>query len=404
MKLSVAILSFFISLITYGNPWYQKFDFTGDARHRSTAFSIGTEGYIGLGHINSAVDVEYDDFWKYNPASNSWSQIANFPDGKCYHAAAFVINGKAYVGTGRKEDGSYSKRFFEYNPLTNSWTAIADLPGVARRGAVCFSVNGKGYCGTGQTTSGYSTDFYQYDPSNNQWTICANFPGIARTSAVAFAIGDFGYLGTGDSNSGSTNDFYQYNPSSNQWIQKAQVGPSTRQEACGFVVNGKGYIGTGDDYSSGNNFSDFWEYNPINETWTQIEDFSGTARRYLVGLTIGSRAYVGTGTNGTNFKDFWMFDRNLSLLEKKLESVNLSIYPNPCAESCLFDFHDRLNEYELAQLNIQLVSLDGSVKVNHKVSTNQTKIDTKHLKSGCYLYSIESDHFPLKTGQLIIVN
>src|SRR5574343_1480 len=404
MKLFLSIVSLLVGITTNANPWYQKFDFPGDARHRATGFSIGTDGYIGLGHINSVVDIEYEDFWKYDPASNSWSQIANFPDGKCFHATAFVINNKAYVGTGRKEDGSYSKHFYEYDPLTNTWTPKADLPGAARRGAVSFSIGGKGYCGTGQTTSGYSTDFYEYNPTTNQWIARANFPGIPRTSAVAFSIGDFGYLGTGDSNSGSTNDFYQFNPASNQWIAKPMVGPVTRQEACGFAVNGKGYIGTGDDYSSGNNYPDFWEYNPATETWTQIEDFAGTARRYLVGLTIGNRAYVGTGTNGTNFKDFWMFDRNLSLIEQKLENIEFSIFPNPCTTYCLFDFKKCLSEQELKTLQMRLISSEGKEILQTTVSANTTKVETESLKAGIYIYSIESDHYPIKTGQLIIAN
>src|SRR5574343_29674 len=356
MKLFLSIVSLLVGITTNANPWYQKFDFPGDARHRATGFSIGTDGYIGLGHINSVVDIEYEDFWKYDPASNSWSQIANFPDGKCFHATAFVINNKAYVGTGRKEDGSYSKHFYEYDPLTNTWTPKADLPGAARRGAVSFSIGGKGYCGTGQTTSGYSTDFYEY------------------------------------------------NPTSNQWIAKPMVGPVTRQEACGFAVNGKGYIGTGDDYSSGNNYPDFWEYNPATETWTQIEDFAGTARRYLVGLTIGNRAYVGTGTNGTNFKDFWMFDRNLSLIEQKLENIEFSIFPNPCTTYCLFDFKKCLSEQELKTLQIRIISLDGKQVLQTTVSANTTKVETESLKAGIYIYSIESDHYPIKTGQLIIAN
>jgi N-acetylneuraminic acid mutarotase len=404
MKSIVSICFVFIGLISYANPWYQKFDFAGDARHRATAFSIGTEGYIGLGHINSGVDVEYEDFWKYDPATNAWSQIANYPEGKCFHATGFVIGLKAYVGTGRLENGTYSKHFYEYDPLINVWTPKADLPGVARRGAVSFSIGGKGYCGTGQTTSGYSTDFYEYNPITDQWIARANFPGIARTSAVAFSIGDFGYLGTGDSNSGSTNDFFQFNPASNQWISKPTVGTVTRQEACGFAVNDKGYIGTGDDYSSGNNYSDFWEYNPTTESWLQIDDFAGTARRYLVGLTIGNRAYVGTGTNGTNFKDFWMFDRNLSLIEQKIENLEFSIFPNPCSNYCIFDFKNKLSEEELATLNIRLTSVDGKEIFQKDVSSNTTKVDTELIKAGIYLYSIESDHYPIKTGQLIITN
>jgi hypothetical protein len=43
-------------------------------------------------------------------------------------------------------------------------------------------------------------------------------------------------------------------------------------------------------------------------------------------------------------------------------------------------------------------------KINENVSSNQTKIDTKQLRYACYRCSIEFDHFPIKTGQLIIAN
>jgi hypothetical protein len=43
-------------------------------------------------------------------------------------------------------------------------------------------------------------------------------------------------------------------------------------------------------------------------------------------------------------------------------------------------------------------------KINENVSSNQTKIDKDHLRYACYCYSIELDHFPIKTGQLIIAN
>lgn len=404
MKLRAALFFSLFGFSAFANPWYQRADFMGDARHRSTAFSIGNEGYIGLGHINSGIDVEYEDFWKYDPASNAWTQIANYPEGRCYHATGFVIGSKAYVGTGRLENGNYSNHFYEYNPLTNTWTPIADYPGGPRRGAVSFTVGGKGYCGTGQTTSGYSTDFYEYNPTNNQWIPRMSLPGVPRTSAVAFSIGAFGYVGTGDSNSGSTNDFFQFDPSANQWIAKPTVGTLTRQEACAFSVNGKGYIGTGDDFSSGNNYPDFWEFDPTTETWTQIEDFAGTARRYLVAFTIGNRAYVGTGTNGTNFKDFWMFDRNLSLIEQKIENLDFSIFPNPCSNYCMFDFKNCLSEQELTCLQIRIISMEGKEILQKSVSANNTNIDTEFMKAGIYLYSIESNQFPVKTGQLIIVN
>lgn len=397
------LLSYCILFLNaFGQPWFEKANYGGEARHRTSTFTIGNEGYLGLGHINSGVDVEFEDFWKYDPASDSWSQIANYPEGRCYHAVSFTIGTKAYVGTGRLENGTYSKKFFCYDPLFNSWTPIADLPGLARRGSVAFTVNGKAYVGTGQTTSGYSADFYEYNPLINIWTVKANFPGPPRTSSVAFSIGNFGYVGTGNTNMGSTNDFYQYNPVTNVWVLKAPVGPTSRQEAVGFAVNGLGYIGTGDDFSSGNNYSDMWEYDPTLNTWVLIEEFAGTARRYLSAFVIDSRAYAGTGTNGTNFRDFWMFDQILSVLKRKMEHIEIVVYPNPSSEVITFDLNSIPDFVKVQNITCSVYSLSGQLISQNSFEENQLKMNVSKLNSGIYYYQLQHEGESFKAGKLMV--
>lgn len=397
------LLSFCVLYLSaFGQPWFEKANYGGEARHRTSTFTIGDDGYLGLGHINSGVDVEFEDFWKYDPASDSWSQIANYPEGRCYHAVSFSIGNKAYVGTGRLENGTFSKKIYCYDPLFNSWTQIADLPGLARRGSVAFTINGKAYVGTGQTTSGYSADFYEYNPTTNIWTAKAMFPGAVRTSSVAFSIGNFGYVGTGNTNMGSTNDFYQYNPATNTWVAKAPVGPTTRQEAVGFAVNGLGYIGTGDDFSSGNNYSDMWEYDPTLNTWVLIEEFAGTARRYLSAFVIGSRAYAGTGTNGTNFRDFWMFDQILSVLKRNLDHVEIVVFPNPSSEKIVFDLNSIPEFVDVKNISCSIYSLSGELLAQKQFENKQLQLNVNDLNSGVYFYKLQHQNEPFKTGKLIV--
>jgi N-acetylneuraminic acid mutarotase len=369
-------------------PWFELPNFMGDARHRATSFSVGNKGYMGLGHINSVVDILYDDIWEFDPASNAWTQKASFPLGPAYHSTAFVIEDKAYVGTGRITGGTYSKKFYEFDPQQNLWTPIADLPGNARRGAVAFTINGKGYVGTGQTTAGYASDFYCYNPSSNSWTPIVPLPGAARTSSVAFSIGSIGYVGTGSTSSGSTNDFYAYDPANNQWQVKANVGPTSRQEAMGFALNGKGYIGTGDDYSSGNNYGDVWEYDPLTNIWVQIQDFAGTARRYLTAFTIGTRAYAGTGTNGTNFKDFWMFDQVLSTIYSQLNQVDINCYPNPVNDILTIGFNDLPEFIDLKDLTFDLADMNGKIISTAAFAEGSIQFDCSALPSGNYTLKI----------------
>jgi hypothetical protein len=288
-----------------------------------------------------------------------------------------------------------------YDATLNTWTAIAVFPGAARRGAVAFTVNGKGYVGTGQSGAGYTSDFFEYNPGTNSWAPKAALPATPRTSSIGFAIGNYGYVGTGDSNSGSTNDFYRYDPATNTWTVRASVGLVTRQEACGFAVNGKGYIGTGDDYSSGNNYGDFWEYDPLTDQWIQIPDFDGTARRYLCSFVIGNRAYVGTGTNGTNFRDFWLYDKILGLLQEQMLNVDPVVYPNPTTDHVTIDIKNLPEGVSSDQLDVQIIDLTGKLYSNESFVGTKANVDSKELPNGVYMIRLNYSGEPFYTTKII---
>ena len=185
--------------------WTQRASVPASGRHRAVAITIGNRGYAGLGHINAVTDILYDDWWEYDPGTNTWTQKANFPPGPRMHAAAFAIGNYGYVGTGRDNSFTEKNDLYKYDPSTNSWTLLAPMPTVARRGAVAFAVNGKGYIGTGD----YSTDFWEYDPVANSWIQLVDFSGSARRYMSCFALGSRGYgvFGTSGTN---YNDLWEY--------------------------------------------------------------------------------------------------------------------------------------------------------------------------------------------------
>jgi len=388
---------------SFANGWTQKADFSGVARHRATGITIGNKAYIGLGHYNGGgSNVLFNDWWEYDPASNSWSQKADYLGGDCYHAAGFTIGNYGYVGTGRTSvfGSTLVKNFYKYDPSTNSWSSIADFGGSARRGAVAFTVNDFGFVGTGETNSGRSKSFYKYDPNTDSWTQVTSLPGASRTSAVGFSIENSGYVGTGNTSSGSTNDFWEYKASTDQWIQRADCSPITRQESAGFHVNGKGYILTGDDFSSGNNFKDMWEYEPATNTWIQIADFPGTARRYLTAFSFGNYAYAGLGTNGTNFQDFWIFDESLSAIKEHLNDIELNVFPNP--SSGVINFNINGVGDVLEKIDLTIYSSIGQKVESSKIVTGKNQIDLSLLNKGIYFYTLSYEGTSLKSGQLIL--
>ena len=402
MRLAVLFLFFFINLNCFAGGWIQKADFGGAARHRTTMLAIGNKIYTGLGHYNGAgPNILFDDWWEYDPSTNAWTQKADYLGGNCYHATGFTMNNIAYVGTGRTSASGSTlvKNFYKYDPVTNVWTEITSFLGVGRRGSVSFVIGDYAYVGTGESNGGVLGSFYQFDPLNESWTQIASLP-FGRTSAVGFSIGDFGYVGTGDLNSGSSNDFWQYDPILDTWTQKANVGPQPRREAMGFALNGRGYLGTGGAVSSGTSFSDMWEYTPATDSWIQIEDFSGTARRYFAATTLNGFAYASLGTNGTNFKDLWLFDQTLSQIERSLEKIDLIAYPNPSSDHVDFNVNWPTS-IDLEKIQLQIVNSLGEIVFSSPWSELNT-VETESWNAGQYIYSIIYDNDVVKSENIII--
>jgi len=154
------------------NVWTIKGFFGGGPRIDPVSFSIGSKAYVGTGLDGATFK---DDFWEYDPTQGSlgtWTQKADFAGGNRAEAAGFSIGTKGYVGIGRVAyDTSVSVNdFWEYDPATNTWTQKANFGGTARSAAVGFSIGLRGYIGTGIPTGvvtadgGMYRDFWEYCP------------------------------------------------------------------------------------------------------------------------------------------------------------------------------------------------------------------------------------------------
>lgn len=381
--------------------WYQKAHVGGDARHRCTGFAIGNKGYYGGGHVNSGATINYKDYWEYDPATNSWTQIADFGGGLRYHSSAFVIDDAAYVGGGEDESSNYTADFWKYVPEVNTWFPISDFPGTPRRGGTAFTIDGIGYYGTGQSVEGYHFDFYSYNPLTDEWAPIADFIGEQRNATVSFVLNDKAYVGTGHIEGAAVNDFYEYDPATNVWTAKANVGGSIRQDAMAFAIDGKGYIGTGND-NEGTDFGDIWEYDPAADTWTQIEDFGGQKRRYAVTFVIENIAYLGGGTDGTNFKDFWAYAPTVSIIENELAKLELAIYPNPAIDIIYIKYPVMSAIQE--KLNLSITDLSGRVIYQFNQWNGQLVLNKNEIGNGVYFANLSFDGQLFMSRKFIFTN
>ena len=114
-------------------------------------------------------------------------------------------------------NGLYLKDLWKYDTATDSWTQKANYPGKAQIAAFAFTIADLAFFGTGGDST-YKTynDFWKYDPQTDSWIKKDSFGGGTRWAAVAFSIGNKGYVGTGDTTSVAygTNDFWTYTPDS----------------------------------------------------------------------------------------------------------------------------------------------------------------------------------------------
>ncbi|MDQ3047334.1 MAG: hypothetical protein M3R27_07280 [Bacteroidota bacterium] len=242
------------------NTWTRISDFPGSARVRGSAFSIGTKGYVTTGS-NLGGPGFCNDLWEYDQLTDVWTQKADPPFNPRTYATGFAIGNKGYIGTGDTTDSGsgavdYVRDFWEYDPASDSWIQIPDFPGVGKAPAVGFSIGNKGYFGTGnqEISDMASSDFWEYDPASQEWTPKADLP-TPKCGATGFSVLGKGYIGTGVTTSAYTNDFYEYDPGNDLWTRVADLTGPTRKHAVAFTIGSKGYAGTG-------NYDDFYEFDP----------------------------------------------------------------------------------------------------------------------------------------------
>jgi N-acetylneuraminic acid mutarotase len=245
-------------------------------RERATAFSVGGNGYVGLGYNrnNSGVAQQLNTFWKYDPAANKWTQLKDFPGGRRYNVVSVGIGENGYLGTGY--DGtSWFGDFWKYTPGTDTWTEIVSYAGDKREGASAFILNGKMMLAGGKNNGLYISDLWEFDPATTTWTSrtpatndedYSDFKvAVRRSNAVFFGFNNYGYMALGASPS-LTLSIYELDPTTYKWTQRSNFEGSVRQNAIWFITGGKAYVGLGEAGSQ--YYDDIWEWRPLDESST----------------------------------------------------------------------------------------------------------------------------------------
>ena len=343
-----------------------------------------------MGHINSGPlgEIYYDDFWEYDPSSDSWSQIANYPGLPGCGPVSFVIDGFAYVGAYETDPSVNTTDFYRYDPTSNSWNAISPVPtGMSDMSA--FAIDGKGYYLDG--TTGW---LIQYDPGTDSWVYHSAPPEYIYNSAATFVIDNQAYFVSYGPIT------LRFDPAFNTWEYLPPFPGTAFYGFNGFAVHGKGYVIGGyawDEFGGYEATKEFWEFDPATSSWIQREDFPGSKRRVACAFTINDIAYYGLGTNGTNFNDLWAF--SLLLSDDKLPTEDIPApYPNQFGQSVTFNIGDSFTN----TATLLLYDGTGRVVASKEFTDPELLFERGDLESGTYFYKITSSSEVLKSGKLVL--
>ncbi len=394
MRLVVLLLFFPFAVFGQYNTWTKLNDVGMGKRERATGFSIGSLGYL-CGGLDTA-EVIHKDLWAYDPQTDAWTQKADLPGAARRDAVSFVIDNYAFVGSGMDSisgpTGTTLKDFWRYNPSTNSWSTVADFPGAGGNGvyfATGFAVGGKGYlCGGKTGPNLYSNQLWEYKPSNNQWIQRANFPGGVRYQMLSFVVGNKAYVGMGTDQNIFKKDVYCYDPGANNWQTIAPFPGYERGSASTFSLEDRGFVCLG---NNGGLLTDLIEYNPKTDTWTLRAAYGGSERKSAISFVIDNKAYVGTGKGYSGKKDSWYVyaPSNYAALEELEASIQ--IYPNPVVSQLnISGIRGKIKDFTIYNTSGRKLL---SVELNN---SHEESIDISALETGVFILS-----FRLEDGQVL---
>jgi len=391
MRLTKFVSLFFwlpVGMLNAQDYWLQKDTVNGPPKADASSFVIGNRAYIVAG----TDEFEYKrKMYSYRADQDDWDDEVSLGgeqgaglDRIGAVSFSLEIDGqtKGYVCMGQTQTIGFMDDLWEYDRNTEAWTQKANFIGAPRRESVSFVIENKAYVGTGNSAQGLTNDFYCYDPVFNTWTQISDFTGTPRQAAVAFSMDSYGFIGTGDDGT-LRNDFWMYNPQIDQWIQKANFPGAARSGACGWSAFPVCYLGTGED---ANHFfhKDLWEYNYYLNNWTQRANIPGPGRKNAIAFYLDGWGFIGTGyNNGTFLEDLWGYSGTAEVQNDLAQHLN--ICPNPSTDFIEIKFKLSAPNFEIFS------SLGQKMNVPFIEQNGHWQIDIRTLESGTYFLVVKDN-------------
>lgn len=270
-------------------------------------------GGLGPGWIPQGLVYEYD------PATDKWTKKKPMAL-PAHHVAFAEHNGKFYAFGGfvPPESGPPAwvpiNNTWEYDPANDSWKELASMP-TKRGSAVAATANGKIYVIGGAALHPGSSEpslqpthphrsvdtVEEYDPKTNTWSERSSMP-TARNHAAVGVVNNKIYViggrlgGAFIFTASNTNVVEEYDPATDQWgLVRARM-PTERSGGAWGVYNGRIYV-AGGEHQDGHLMAAFRAleaYDPATNSWTELP-MMPIPRHGLAGAVVGDRLYLASG-------------------------------------------------------------------------------------------------------------
>ncbi len=197
----------------------------------------------------------------YDPATGAWISAGTMSTARGYHSATLLADGRVLVAGGRPIDyyGNSLASADLYDPATNSWSAAAPMPQPHERQSAILLPTGKvlEVC--------YSYNTLLYDPASDSWSPAAE-PPFGCTRAMSLPDGRvqvFRAIPTSTQTNAAV-----YDPYTNTSTQGDSLPAGRSNPVTALLPDGKVLV-TGADYSNAGAFTAAL-YDPATSAWSPV--------------------------------------------------------------------------------------------------------------------------------------
>jgi hypothetical protein len=310
-----------VDLTSYaGNAWVPAPDGGSPAMWMGYA-SDGASFYYFDGLDDSGTPTDQGQV--YDPGTGTWDTFDGPGFGAYGGVAGYDETGGLFYYAPGFDDPDYLNAlddFLSYDPGTDTWTALADRPQGLGLGAGGVTDDGKFVWVGGSPGPGFLSDspVYVYDIASTTWMTPTQLTGVRFTAPGYVMIGDQLYVG------GSyygEHDFYLYDVGDDTWTQLADIPSGAGTVSPLLIYDGADIYLVGGGLSPGSATAATWRYDIAGDSWEQFFPLENATLGNGGGFVDGVMYTFGGGASALSGEAGAPHEYNIPLCPPKVTAV-----------------------------------------------------------------------------------